>query len=1823
MVDSALRACASSSIWGVFTGHAVSAGNRVAFYFMDETSGEYRAVTYSALHFRARRIADALGRHASVGARVAISCHDAVDFVSVLFGAMRAGLVAVPLFAARHRRTLPQLQAILADSGASLLIAEEEGVRAYQGFAAALEGGVASRTLTPSQLLAEGAAQEVINPDGEPLLSGLAYLQYTSGSTGQPKGVMISHENIMANSRCIQTRCGHEARDSVMVSWLPLFHDMGLVAGVFQPVFGGFSGVLLPPANFVQRPFLWLKALSDFKGTTSPAPNFAFDLCVDRISDAECASLDLSRWRVASNGAEPVRAETLERFVDRFAACGFRATSAFPNYGLAEATLMVTATPFQAGAATMVVDADLLETGKVQPSSDARTRTLVSCGTVVDGHDVEVVDPETGRACAAGEVGEFWIAGPSVAMGYWGRPDDSETIFRARIKSAVLDDRAFLRSGDLGFIHGGHVYVTGRLKDLIIVNGRNLYPTDIEAAAWCSDEHLRPNGAAAFAVDTALGEGIVVVAEVQSHARHAAALPIIERVREAVAVECGVTPVSVALVKPGALPRTTSGKVRHSECRRLFIEGTLAAVASWRRDEDASDGRLDESRSDAWERLAHLAGSTSSSAAGDARQYMLDALVSSTHDVPPACMGDIADALAQCDVAGVHRCLRACRADALTAAHLSLLAGAIVRGVMASAGLSGIGRIDASHALLALGIDSLQAMRVSQALSSSLGIRVSPLDLIEGASIESIAGQVLAQSDAAAPALSMDEGVLSREVAGRAKLTDLQRAYWIGRSSSMELGGVSAHVYFEFVSTSLNEQALRVSLSGLVARHEALRSTIDADEHIVPITEPFEPFEYLDWRAHASDAAEQAQAGLRERLSHQVLPAGGRPFFRAVLAHMPDGRRILHFGFDLLIGDVRSLGILFADWQHLYEQACGADKPELKPIGLPLAQAMVLHAKVHDAAAREASRAYWMDRLDTLPGGPELPLACHTSSLSAVRFHRWARRLEPAQWQVLQQRAKALRLTPSAMLGGLFAEVLAHWSARKTFVLNVTVNDRPMSHPNMAALIGDFTSVMPVRYDALASSTLAERLKGWQTQLHRDLSHLAMSGVEVARAHAERHGAPSATLAPVVFTCHLDSDIPVGWLGTQRHAISQTPQIWLDHQVTVQGGALCFNWDVVEGLFPAGLIEEMFEAYVGVLQRVVEDRHTLDLAHLDLTPWPIASEAPPTLPQGDVLVSGFLRQVWPRRHAAAVITPDLTIDYQTLYARAAELAANLMEDRKSSDEVVAIVMEKGWEQIVAVIAAGLAGMAYLPIDPQWPAERIGYVLTHCSARCVLRQPKVSLALPVGCRAIDVDARYSVPASLEASPALTTPSRADEVAYIIFTSGSTGVPKGVVTSHRGALNTIADINARWTVGQSDRVLALSALNFDLSVYDVFGLLGVGGAVVLPNAVQARDPAHWRRLIAAHGVTVWNSVPALMEMLLDDGVAMDAQPESSPLRLVLLSGDWIPVGQPARIQHGFPAARVVSLGGATEVSIWSIFYEVEQGRQFERSVPYGHPLSGQSVMVLDERFAACPTWVPGEIFIGGVGLANGYFGDEEKTVASFIRHPVTGERLYRTGDHGRLLPDGDIEFLGRRDAQVKVHGHRIELGEIESALRRFPGIEDCLALVAKDGASSTSAVLHAHIKCAIDEPPTAQDLDLWLRERLPRYMVPSHYWHVRAFPLTPNGKVDRARLSEVAKPLERAEVQRVQPQGLLQELLHEQVGQLLGHLRFGVDCNLLDLGFDSLRATRLTAILRRDLGIQLSVPDFLDGPTVAQLATRVEQYMIDALSEVDDAAMQEAR
>ncbi|MGH3992313.1 MAG: amino acid adenylation domain-containing protein, partial [Pseudonocardiaceae bacterium] len=422
------------------------------------------------------------------------------------------------------------------------------------------------------------------------------------------------------------------------------------------------------------------------------------------------------------------------------------------------------------------------------------------------------------------------------------------------------------------------------------------------------------------------------------------------------------------------------------------------------------------------------------------------------------------------------------------------------------------------------------------------------------------------------------------------------------------------------------------------------------------------------------------------------------------------------------------------------------------------------------------------------------------------------------------------------------------------------------------------------------------------------------------------------------------------------------------------------------------------------------------------------------VPVPDGLLHGrFAEQVALRGAQPAVISPRRTLSYTDLDRHANHIAAQLRQRTVRPNTLVAVCMEKGWEQVAAVLGILRAGAAYLPLDPELPTSRLLYLLANGQVEHVLTQPWVDqrLCWPDGVQRIVVDGSLPEAGGDDVEfphsrrhDGTSSPSQTD-LAYVIFTSGSTGQPKGVMIDHRGALNTVLDINRRFGVGPQDRVLALSALSFDLSVYDVFGPLSAGGAIVLPDPASEKDPAHWVELMRRERVTLWNSVPALMEMLVEH---RDTSVDS--LRLALLSGDWIAPSLPGRIVQRHPGAEVISLGGATEASIWSIMHPARKTEPGARSIPYGRPLDNQGFHVLNQRFEPCPELVPGELYIAGTGLAQGYWRDGEKTAASFCTHPVTGERLYRTGDVGRYLRDATIEFLGREDSQVKVNGYRIE-------------------------------------------------------------------------------------------------------------------------------------------------------------------------------------------------
>jgi amino acid adenylation domain-containing protein len=484
------------------------------------------------------------------------------------------------------------------------------------------------------------------------------------------------------------------------------------------------------------------------------------------------------------------------------------------------------------------------------------------------------------------------------------------------------------------------------------------------------------------------------------------------------------------------------------------------------------------------------------------------------------------------------------------------------------------------------------------------------------------------------------------------------------------------------------------------------------------------------------------------------------------------------------------------------------------------------------------------------------------------------------------------------------------------------------------------------------------------------------------------------------------------------------------------------------------------------------------------------------------------------------------------------------------------------------------------VDPELPEERRLKLLARCGARAVVTEPDLreTLRWPEDVAVVTPYDEATLECSAEA------PERRqgyDDLAYVIFTSGSTGEPKGVMITHRSAANTVQDINRRFAVGENDRVLALAPTGFDLSVYDIFGVLGAGGTVVVPDPARGSDVAHWSQLIGRYGVTIWNSVPAPMRMWIDS-LGDGGVPRGCRLRLALLSGDWIPVDLPGRIREKIPAMRVISLGGATEGSIWSIHYPIGTVRPEWSSIPYGKPLANQTMHVYNQWLEPSPVGVTGEIHIGGVGVAQGYLGDPERTAERFLVHPVTGERIYRTGDLGRYLPGGDIEILGREDFQVKINGYRVELGEIEAALVRQPGVRTAL-VTAPAHARTGQRQIAAYVVPEPGADPDPAALREALASLLPGYMVPSRFLTLDSLPLTANGKIDHKALPTPWNDDSPAGGGRVAPRSRLEERLFALWSQQLGHGDFGVEEGFFDVGGDSLHAVGLLALLRAEFPI----------------------------------------
>lgn len=1724
----------------------------------DAEEGEI-SITCGELCRRAQAVAARLQTLRAEGERALLLYPTGLDYVVAFFGCLFAGVVAVPAYPPRLNRSLSRLEAIASDAGATLALTTGQ-----------LAGRVEllsehSPVLGKLRWLATDALPlELANEWREQSADGdsLAYLQYTSGSTAAPKGVMISHANVLHNSAYIRQGFEHTP-DSISLTWLPHFHDMGLLDGIIQPLFGGFVGLLMSPAAFLQRPSRWLRAISRHRVTHSGGPNFAYDLCARKINADERATLDLSSWRVAYNGAEPVRRETLERFAELFAQSGFRAQAFYPAYGLAEATLKVAGGRADAAPVLADVEAGALARNRVVEATgdEAEVRRLVGSGAASLDTEIVIVHPETRRRCASDEVGEIWVRSASVAAGYWMRDEETAETFRAHL--ADTGEGPFLRTGDLGFVKNGELFVTGRLKDLIIIRGRNLYPQDIEAAVEECHPALRRGSGAAFSVETNGAEQLVVVHELEPRQK-----PdfdeVFERVREVLAEEFESRPLAILLLKAGSIPKTSSGKIQRHACREKFLARAFDAVAEWRAPLEAESATP----------LLPTAPSIEDSN-NEAVEEWLRSLVASLLSVAPASL-DVNRSLARygIDSLATLELAHAIEINLNVAVPMSTLMSSESIAQLATIILESRNRIAAAPDAHAFVSHAPARGSVEQPLSHGQ----QALWFLYEVAPESKAYNVVA-----AMRLS---GELDAAALARSFQTLFERHASL-RTTFSDASGQPAQRVHERAEAALRfEDAEQWSEATLHAR--------------------------LSAEAHRSFNLEQGPL-LRVHLFRQsphrhvlLLVA------HHIIADLWSLVLLLHELSECYRAEMEGTPVALAPsafqyadyvrWQR--ELLAGAEGARL---------AAYWKRELADApAALDLPTDSPRPRVQTFNG------ATHTSRLDAeltARLKQLSRAHEAtlyatllAAFQLLLRRYTGQRDfligTPTAgRASAHFASVVGY------FVNPVVIRARLEGNPTFGeflrqvrrTLLGAFEH-QHYPFDLLVKELQPERDPSrsplFQVMFTLQQTHLPQSDASAAPAD----DGTNAPLRP-------------GALRLEPLTLEQRiAQFDLSLTMAEVDGELAASFEYNTDLFDAATIERLSVHFRCLLSALAKDpaQRLDELSLLTSTErrqllheWDATHNAAPAFPTRGCVHEWIGQQAARAPAQLALISGDAQLTYRELNARANQLAHYLRAQGVGPETPVAICVERSVEMLVGILGILKAGGAYVPLDPSYPSARLAFMLDDTRATLLLTQSRFAHQLTnLHRRIILLDAdRETFASGSDADPGVGVSP--ENLAYVIYTSGSTGTPKGVMISHGSLASYVAACGAAYEINPADRVLQFAPFTFDASAEEIFPCLSRGATLVLSEREASGAANAFIEQCRERSITVLD-LPTAYWHELTVHLSRADWASASRLRLVIIGGERA-LRERLELWHEAIGDRVrlINTYGPTEATIVSTRQDLTNSANnahavAARDIPVGRPFENAQVYILDEALQPVPAGITGELYIGGEGLARGYLRRPELTAEKFVPHPFgnqPGARLYRSGDLARYLPDGVIELRGRVDAQVKIRGFRVEVGEVESALAAHPRVADVAVVAREDVAGEKRLAAYC---VGADEMLDAGELRRYLKERVPEFMLPSAFVMLKAIARTPSGKIDHRALPSPEASRPETEEGFVAPRTEAEKLLCDIWAGVLRRERIGVHDNFFELGGDSILSIQVIARAKQ-AGLGLTPRQLFEYPTVAELAS----------------------
>ncbi|HEV7377734.1 MAG TPA: AMP-binding protein, partial [Pyrinomonadaceae bacterium] len=1506
-----------------------------AYTFLLDGETEEVNLTYEQIDRRARAIAAYLLALRAKGERVLLLYPPGLEYISAFWGCLYAGAIAVPAYPPRQNRSLHRLQSMVADAQSTLALTTSSllsKVDALTAQCAELKQlrWLATETI-PDKMAQEWRSPAVGSDD-------LAFLQYTSGSTSIPKGVMVTHGNLLHNERMIQEAfC--QTEQSVIVGWLPLYHDMGLIGNVLQPVYAGAQCVLMSPLSFLQNPFRWLSAISRYQATTSGGPNFAYDLCVRKISAEQRVQLDLSSWEVAFNGAEPVRAETMKAFTEAFAPSGFRMKAFRPCYGLAEATLLVSSEA-SADDSPLVktVEAEALQSNLVAevPEGVEGARTLVSCGQQPTGQQVFIYRPETLTECLPGEVGEICVSGPNVTKGYWNRPEETARTFQSNLSQAHTGP--LLRTGDLGVMLDGNLFVTGRIKDLIIIRGRNHYPHDIERTVEQSHPALRLGSGAAFVVEIAGEERLVVAQEINVR-RQFDAGEIIRAINEAVAEEHELQVHAVVLLKTGSIPKTSSGKIQRHACREKFLSKSFDTLTEWEMplqpeiegETPVAEPDLQNRESiEAWLRaeLAAKLGvrATAIEVNHPLSHYALDSLaaIELTHRIE-AKLGVMLPMASLLQSPTIAELAAQTQQLAATAAATT----PIVAGTNSTASIQPLSRGQQALWFLyqlapenaAYNISTV--VRIASALDVSALRRAFQLLLNRHPSLRSTFST---HQDEPVQRI-LDRAEVSFEEIDASELSEAELNSRLteeaDRRFDLEHGPV---LRVRLFTRAENDHVILLAMHHIVADFWSLSVLTNelgilytAEVRGTPAQLPSTQLQYSDY----------------VRQQEEML--GGA-----------EGEKLWSYWQQQLSGELPVLN-LPADHPRPPLQTYSGSSKAFK-LSEELTRGLKDLSRRHGATLYMTLLATFQTLLYRYTGQEDILVGSPTSGRNQNGL---------------------------AGLAGYF-------------VNPVVLRANPSAAVPFTSFLEQTkqTVLSAFEHQAFPFPLLVERL---QPEREASRSPLFQAMFILQKAHLlNEEGLTSFALGEA------GARVKLGALELESVALEQRISQFDLTLVMVEAGetlsaSLQYNTDLFEAATIAKMVEHLKTLLQGIIakpQRSLSELPLLTQAEERqlLFDW---NQTAASYPQDLCLHQLFEKQVTLTPAHIALICDEHRVSYSELDRRANQLAHHLRSLGVGPEVFVGLLLKRRVEMVVALLAVLKAGGAYLPLESTYPIERLRFMLQDTRATILITEESLlglagellsqdeasaraeeSVPTQVVCLERDSEAISHRPETVPSPTAIS-----HNMAYVIYTSGSTGTPKGVIINHSSAV-----IMAQWageyfTPAQLAGVLASTSISFDLSVFELFAPLSTGGTVILAdNALQLPY------LAAGSEVTLVNTVPSAMAELVRNGLV------PSNVGTVNLAGEALSRELVEQLYGLETVTAVVNLYGPSEDTTYSTYALIARGAK--RAPEIGRPLAYTQAYVLDSVGQPVPAGVSGELYLGGEGLGRGYWQRPDLTAERFV-------------------------------------------------------------------------------------------------------------------------------------------------------------------------------------------------------------------------------------------